>query len=157
MGSFVKEQQHGLGTMTWRDGQKYEGTWDEGMKSGHGLLTQRSGESYKGSFFSDQIEGEGVYQFVDGTVYTGTWKDGKQNGQCRMDSPAGDWEEVNWVNGKRHGDGILYKIAKDAYFRQIWSHGELTKFFPTRKERVEQLKLRSIKKSTAFGESVKGV
>ena len=41
---------HGLGTLTWTDGNKYEGEFKEGKKHGHGKYTYSNGDKYEGEY-----------------------------------------------------------------------------------------------------------
>jgi len=45
---------HGNGTLTFSDGTKYVGEWEEGLQ-----------------------HNKGIYTLSDGTIYEGEWKDGK--------------------------------------------------------------------------------
>ena len=44
----------GQGTMTWSNGDKYEGEWKDGELHGQGTLTWSSGEKYVGEFKNDK-------------------------------------------------------------------------------------------------------
>ena len=85
------------------------------------------------------MEGEGYFQFEDGSKYSGSWKDGEQEGTGKLEQPNGDWEVAHWKEGERHGEGAFFTAAKDKYFRQVWLDGEMTKFYPSTKEKIESL------------------
>ncbi len=60
---------HGQGFLTWKQGAKngdtYEGEWENGLKKGKGVWISKNGETYTGDWANDKREGHGV------------WKDGK--------------------------------------------------------------------------------
>ena len=51
---------HGLGTLTWTDGNKYEGEFKHGKLSGQGTLILTSGNKYEGEFKHEKINGQGT-------------------------------------------------------------------------------------------------
>lgn len=68
----------GRGKFVWRDGRTYDGSYKDGKKTGHGVLTLPSGMKFEGEWRNNQENGSGKLIAKDGTVLaTGTWQDGK--------------------------------------------------------------------------------
>jgi len=49
----VKGKPHGQGKYTWSNGDSYDGQFEEGSRSGFGILKQKSGYQYEGEFRND--------------------------------------------------------------------------------------------------------
>ena len=41
--------------MTWPDGAKYTGEWENGERNGHGTMTYENGDKYEGEWKSGQV------------------------------------------------------------------------------------------------------
>ena len=67
----------GVGTFTWKDGRKYNGTWKENSMHGNGRLELPDHTIYEGGFLFDLKHGEGVLNYPDGKKLYGTWEGGK--------------------------------------------------------------------------------
>ena len=72
LGSFKDGLYHGHGTYIWNDGSKYIGEFKDGLTHGHGTYIYASGEKYIGEF-KDAIYWNGVYYNTDGTVKGTYW------------------------------------------------------------------------------------
>jgi len=51
---------HGKGIRTWLNGDKYDGDWVNGKRSGKGRFTWANGGNYTGDWLSDQRTGQGI-------------------------------------------------------------------------------------------------
>ena len=49
---------HGQGTQTWPNGDRYEGTWQDGKRHGTGKSTLANGERYVGPYANDRRHGK---------------------------------------------------------------------------------------------------
>lgn len=47
-------------------------------------MTYENGDKYEGNFISGIKSGFGVYQFKDGSLYEGDWKNGEKTGRGTM-------------------------------------------------------------------------
>ncbi|MCD8266572.1 MAG: hypothetical protein LUC33_05395, partial [Prevotellaceae bacterium] len=45
-------------TLRMTDGYKYKGQFKDGLKHGHGILEDKDGTRYEGTFYKDQKDGE---------------------------------------------------------------------------------------------------
>lgn len=82
-GEAVHSRPHGIGTLiSIATGDKYHGSFENGVKSGHGKMIFANGDVYDGTWVSDQQNGQGTFtEALTGNVYTGGWKDGRQHGR----------------------------------------------------------------------------
>ena len=76
-GNYENGYRSGHGIMTWNNGDEYDGKWalDKMIK---GTLTYANGNIYQGEFKNDLQGGNGVMYYADSHTYVrGQWKDGK--------------------------------------------------------------------------------
>ena len=60
MKAIFSKLRNGFGILTWANGDKYEGRWEEDMKSGYGReYLAKIQEYYEGKFERDKREGDG--------------------------------------------------------------------------------------------------
>jgi len=85
--------------MTFADGNKYDGEWKEGRKSGLGIFTWANGAKYSGDFKDGKQNGSGAFFWPNGARYEGEWKDNKQNGQGTYYYTNGAFKTGRWVDG----------------------------------------------------------
>ena len=69
-GQIVKKRAHGIGTMIYKNDDKYTGRFSYDLRNGVGELVCGNG-MYKGSFKNDEIHGKGIFQYDDGSIYSG--------------------------------------------------------------------------------------
>jgi len=113
---------NGKGIMTWPNGSKYEGKWENGRRKGSGTFTFQDGSKYEGKWENDKENGNGTKTLPDGSEYDGEWLDGKQNGKGTMKWATGDKYEGQWKDGKEHGKGTMKWASGDKYEGQ-WKDG----------------------------------
>ncbi|CAD8091168.1 unnamed protein product [Paramecium primaurelia] len=99
---------HGKGEVTFKNGNKYEGEFHNGMLHGEGTFTWASGVIYKGEFTYNKIEGQGTYYWPEGSTYTGIVVNGLRHGQGKfVTADKSAVYEGQWENGLRHGFGKI--------------------------------------------------
>lgn len=77
-----------VGYMQYINGEKYEGSWKNGHKNGHGKWYYLNGSYFDGDWVENVICGKGnclsdwlgVYYYINGNRYDGEWTDNKRNG-----------------------------------------------------------------------------
>lgn len=112
IGEWVKGLKHGKGKCFF-NGCIYEGEWENGKKSGHGVLTYSTGEVYIGSWKNDLQNGKGEIKRKgkDGSLseilYSGNWVDGKFHGSGKLVYPNGDAYVGDFFEGRMCGQGTL--------------------------------------------------
>ena len=129
-------ERHGEGIMTWSNGDRYVGTFFNGVRHGHGSLFFAGGVNgeYVGQWECNYMHGMGTRRFANGDVYVGMYVDGQRNGSngrfyyANGDLYVGDWQndqmtgkgryyyssgqrfEGRFVQGKRFGKGKLQRV-----------------------------------------------
>ena len=80
-GSYKNGVKHGHGNWTHPDGDTYRGKFKSGVKRGRGVYTFKNGEEYKGHYKRDQQHGLGQYTFNNGEIFNGEFKNNIRDGQ----------------------------------------------------------------------------
>ena len=69
-GKYVGEMKdgipHGQGSLTYKNGEVYEGYWFNGKRHGRGIMRYKNGEVYEGQWDFDRIDGKGKYTYKNG-------------------------------------------------------------------------------------------
>ncbi len=68
--------QNGHGTYIFKDGNKYIGSFKNGLPHGRGSVFYANGERYEGEMGKAQFNGYGTLFMKDGSQVSGYWKDG---------------------------------------------------------------------------------
>ena len=114
-GDYIRE---GVGSLTYSDGDKYEGKWKDGKKHGQGTFTWSNGNKYVGEFKNGTQNGLGSLTYPDGSKYVGEYKDGKLNGQGTFTLSDGRKYVGEWKN-KEKWNGIGYDKNGDFVVRFV--------------------------------------
>lgn len=72
---------HAAFSLSWTD--KYEGTWEEDQRTGHGVYYWIDGQVYIGEFVNGERTGYGVMHFTDSSIYEGQFKQGLREGMVK--------------------------------------------------------------------------
>lgn len=94
------------GELKYSNGNKHDGEFKDGQRSGKGTLTYPNGGQYIGEWKNNLPNGQGTLNFSDERKYVGEWKDGKYHGKGVMYRPDGSimrsaiWENGNPVLGQ---------------------------------------------------------
>eukprot|EP00959_Pyramimonas_sp_CCMP1952_P179497 3752761-Pyramimonas_sp.AAC.1 len=117
----------GHGKMTRPDGSWYEGSWMKSLKHGRGTEVLDGGDKYVGSYVNGVRCGQGKYENVstDGSVYEGTWANDAYHGkgtELRLDGSKyfGCWKDC-----ERSGWGIQYDRGGSVEQTGVWQAGKL--------------------------------
>ena len=106
-GEWLHNLPHGKGKLLWADSSKvFEGTFDNGVRTGYGVKIHSDGFYYKGMYEHNQPHGCGTLNRRNGTVYTGEFFQGKYHEKGRLTSPNSTYEGGFW-KGLRHGHGVV--------------------------------------------------
>lgn len=117
----IEGTKHGEGLLV-TDEEKYEGFFDNDVKSGRGLMKYRGGGFYKGSWLNDKKNGFGVQRFPCGDIYKGLWRDDVMDGQGEYTYASGTVFSGIFINGKvYHGES---RNGSDAVFRGEYRDGK---------------------------------
>ena len=70
---------HGMGTLTWDDGDMYIGEFENDEKT-RGTFNWKGGDSYTGEWKNSLMHGYGTYTYRNGRKYEGQWDGGYKEG-----------------------------------------------------------------------------
>lgn len=103
----------GQGVVEWRNGDRFEGRLENGLRQGKGRFTsQANGFRYEGEMKDDEFHGQGTYTSENGTRYEGNWKNGVKDGQGKLTFPDGDFWEGLFSNDERTDQGKMTFVDK---------------------------------------------
>lgn len=132
------------GVFKWSNGDKYEGTFEDGKKEGKGVFYFANGDKYEGEFKSDKMHGSGIiilknsekfngrynygrmeygtYSYKNGDTYNGYFSDEKPNESGRYTFANGSKYDGQFKNGKYEGYGTFTGNDEDM-FVGLWQSG----------------------------------
>lgn len=85
----------------------YEGSYSKNnIPHGHGKLKLKNGDFYEGHFQNGCFDGEGRMVSSDGCEYLGTWKDNCREGKGKETWPNGNTFTGEFQADKKHGYGM---------------------------------------------------
>ncbi|CAF1461060.1 unnamed protein product [Rotaria magnacalcarata] len=90
----------------WRNGDKYEGGWENGEKNGQGTLFYVDGGKYEGEWASNMRNGYGINIWANGDRYEGDWQNNLKHGEGKLFYANGGKYTGEWKNNIRHGQGV---------------------------------------------------
>lgn len=108
------------------DGERYKGSYKNGLKHGHGTWTHPDGDSYKGKFKSGVKRGNGTYTFENGEKYSGYFKRDKQHGLGKYTYDNGEIFKGEFKNNIRDGKGYII-FRRDTIKSGIWKADKFIK------------------------------
>lgn len=121
-GEWKGDSKTGYGIQTFPNHDKYEGQWENGVRSGEGVLWIRVGKAatklrklYVGGWKDDKRHGKGTCFFKNNESFQGDWEQGKMHGTGQMRYANGDLYIGSWHNGERSGYGTMNKANGDCY------------------------------------------
>ncbi len=97
------------------DGYIYEGTIQNGLRHGLGILGYPTGELYVGNFYEGKENGFGsLYDMTGKLVYQGDFENGKMSGKGSFFYSNGDYYEGEVrESGMRHGSGLYVQVGEN--------------------------------------------
>lgn len=118
-----------MGVITFRNGEFFEGHFNNDEKNGHGEFKFNDGSTFKGNYKHDVYE-SGELRLVNQYVYTGSFKKGKRHGKGRVLYPDGETYEGDFIMDKRHGRGVITNAKGIVTYNGEFRDGE--KYCPQR-------------------------
>jgi len=95
---------HGKGTMTWKNGDVYDGQWKYGKMFGLGTMKWNNKTSYTGNWRNNKRNGDGTMRYANGKIAKGIWSD---------DNPTGDFEVTTPNPDRDRPPEIIQKSARE--------------------------------------------
>ncbi|MBQ8381990.1 MAG: hypothetical protein IJX47_02165 [Clostridia bacterium] len=110
-------------TLTYSNGDVYEGETVYFLRHGEGKMTYTGGDVYEGEFVFDAMEGKGTYTYLSGDKYVGDFSDGKKNGKglytwAPLSDGTYDSYEGEYVDDMRDGEGTYTWADGSRYIGQ---------------------------------------
>ncbi|XP_070786549.1 alsin [Enoplosus armatus] len=129
-GHWKDGKMHGLGTYRYASGEVYDGSFQDSMRHGHGML--RSGKLntsspsvFIGQWLQDKKTGYGVFDDITkGEKYMGMWQDHLRQGTGVVVTQFGLYYEGAFKDNKMMGTGILLSEDDTTYegeFSDDWT------------------------------------
>ncbi|XP_035812645.2 LOW QUALITY PROTEIN: alsin [Amphiprion ocellaris] len=129
-GHWKDGKMHGLGTYRYASGEVYDGSFQDGMRQGHGML--RSGKLntsspsvFIGQWLQDKKTGYGVFDDITkGEKFMGMWQDHQRQGTGVVVTQFGLYYEGAFKDNKMTGTGILLSEDDTTYegeFSDDWT------------------------------------
>jgi len=133
----VLGRRHGpRGELIWDSGERYVGTFQNGMRSGQGVFFFRDGSEYAGDWQDNQMHGSGHQKFANGDTYVGQYHRGQRSGgpRCKLRFANGDLYVGGWKNDVFHGPGRYFFAdgsVLEGNFVKGTKHGKFKRQLPT--------------------------
>ena len=93
---------------------------------GQGTITYSNGNKYVGEFLKGKFHGQGTYSYANGDKYDGEWKNYKKHGQGTFIDANGNKYVGEWKKGNMHGQGTI-TTADGTVIKGIFKNDELVK------------------------------
>ena len=112
---------------------KYNGSWQNGVPHGNGVVIFENGDILKGTF-ENGLNGTVCWKYKKGIQYDGTIKNGQPSGHGKMSVQKDGFVsyEGEFENGNRCGKGVHYLRSGNRYegeFKDGTYHGQGTFFY----------------------------
>ncbi len=111
---------HGIGSLWWANGDRYEGFWKNGLYEGEGMYYFGNGMKHYGFFKDGEINGLGVRYYLEKGLYFGEWRNGRNNGKGIYIWPNGEKFLGSFKEDEIQGLGILTWLS-GRKIEGIWS------------------------------------
>ena len=121
-GTLQNGKRNGKGLFIWANGQRYQGDWVNDMSTGQATVDFTNGDHYEGSVVNASPKGLGSMRYASGDNYRGGFEAGEPNGTGVYVWKNGQTFEGDWKNGKPNGQGTMHFANGDGYTGQ-WKAG----------------------------------
>lgn len=117
----------GTGTLSWPNGDRYEGEFKQGLMDGKGLFSSANGHYYRGTFAQGSSEGRGEIQFVNGALYVGEVHQGYMHGKGTITYADGRRYSGDFIMNQQEGSGtwtVEDEVTYTGQFKAGLYHGQ---------------------------------
>ena len=91
----------GKGKITYKDGDTFEGSWENSKKSGPGIYKSPTGRIYAGPWSNGKKNGEFKITYLNGDIRVGTFINDVLGGPVTLTKKGGKPVEETWKDGKK--------------------------------------------------------
>ena len=88
------------GELAFKNGERYEGEFQNNKFNGQGKYTFSNGAKYDGEWKNGEYDTFGLHEYPDGAFYIGEYKNNQRNGLGTFTHPNGKIEEGIWKNNR---------------------------------------------------------
>jgi|GEM_PF-5985947 len=103
----------------------YSGELKDGQPHGQGVADYKNGNNYEGAFENGLYHGKGTMMFkAESATYTGSYLQGKREGYGEIYEKGGTYKG-EWKDDKRHGRGTVYDAQGNKRFEGLWENDKM--------------------------------
>lgn len=106
-GNWSNGRKHGIGTMTYVNGESYSGQWSAGKRQGCGTYKYTNGDVYSGLWLRGQRHGNGTYSYANRSFINGVWNEGTLEGEGTWNLSDTSSFKGTFLNNCPDGEGIF--------------------------------------------------
>lgn len=111
----IDNKKHGYGILITKDGNKYEGFWNNDAFTGWGRIIDNEGCVIEGIFIDSVLNGKGIKTCLNGNIYIGDFVNNVREGKGKEITNEHVYEG-EFKDDKKNGKGkLVYKQIKDIY------------------------------------------
>ncbi len=117
--------QNGYGIFVSRTGERYEGSWKNGVRQGKGICYYANGDVYEGEWLANQQNGEGKMTYKNGTVKNGLWEKNVFKGEVK------NKEQLLYTLLGKHKTSSPIRLLTESYgngFKEVRLERDLTAY-----------------------------
>ena len=123
-GDWENSMRSGYGIEYYEDGSFYKGQFSKGRKNGIGIYQWKDKSYYEGQWYNNFLHGYGKYIYSDGTIYIGQWNYNKKSGLGEM-TFSSNKKYIGFFNEDiRNGFGILFSYENKKAYIGFWSENK---------------------------------
>lgn len=144
----ISKLKKGRGTFFFKNGEVYEGFWNNNKKEGVGTYNYINGERYYGEWKDNKKHGKGILNYQDGSRFIGQFKNNKKEGIGELVNKDGVIYYEEWVDGGLIRQCEKYKanlINNDMIDYNQFNSGTFEKYLETKSKQQTYLKSNQIK------------
>ena len=112
VGTFKNSKRHGHGTTSYASGSQHIGEWSDDLQNGHGMFIYSDNDVYDRKTFDGEYSNgkrlSGTLIFKNGDEYVGNFSNGTITGQGTRKYSDGSKYVGEWLSNQRMGHGTLY-------------------------------------------------
>jgi len=145
---FININEKGRGTFFFKNGEVYEGFWNNNKKEGVGTFNYINGERYYGEWKDNKKHGKGILHYLDGSRFIGQFRNNKKHGMGELVHKEGVVFYEEWVQGMLAKSCEKYKanlIKNDMIDYNQFNSGTFEKYLETKSKQQTDLKSNQIK------------